>query len=116
MLQVSGVLAPAAYRIGLRSAYGITIVTCFLALQTHVYPFEYKYMNYLESATLFIGVITMAAASMQMSGGSVSFDDGNPAGVASAVAVVTNAALGIHLILPYGYWRLSHALYQVLCS
>ena len=70
------------------------ILTCFLILQIKFSPFEYEYMNMLEAASLFVGVVTLAAASAIDTSKSNRFDDGSASHVATAVAVVLNTALG----------------------
>ena len=94
LLEVVAIMAPVSYRLGLRSAFGIVIVTSFLGIQVKFSPFEYKYMNSLETAALFVGVLTLASATTIYMANTNPVDGGNSADVATAVAVVSNALLG----------------------
>ena len=87
-------LAPAAYRLGLRCACAILIITFFLALQSRISPFEFEYMNMLESATLFVGVLTLVAASTVAMVINNPFEEQSAADAATVMAVVANLCLG----------------------
>jgi hypothetical protein len=94
LLQVVAALAPAAYRLGLRCACAILIITFFLALQSRISPFEFEYMNMLESATLFVGVLTLVAAFTVAMVTNNPFEEQSAADAATVIAVVANLCLG----------------------